>query len=61
MCVIGHDMSVLMKSTLPEDGAPGTFLVDGAGIVRWKHVGPLTDAVVADELKPALQQIEAAR
>ena len=42
-------------------GAPETFLVDGAGIIRWKHVGPLTDAIVADELMPALQQIEAAR
>jgi hypothetical protein len=31
------------------------------GIVRWKHVGPLTDAVIADELMPALQQVEAAR
>ena len=42
-------------------GAPETFLVDGAGIIRWKHVGPLTEAVVADKLIPALEQIEAAR
>ena len=42
-------------------GAPETFLVDGAGIIRWKHVGPLTDAIVADELMPALQQVEASR
>ena len=42
-------------------GAPETFLVDGVGIIRWKHVGPLTDAVVADELMPALQQVEASR
>lgn len=31
-------------------GAPETFLVDARGIVRWKHVGALTDAVVRDEL-----------
>ena len=36
-------------------------LVDGAGIIRWKHVGPLPDAVVADELMPALRQVEASR
>lgn len=42
-------------------GAPETFLVDGIGVIRWKHVGPLTDAVVADELMPALRQIEAER
>lgn len=42
-------------------GAPETFLVDGAGIVRWKHVGPLTDAIIGDELLPQLVQVEKAR
>jgi len=39
-------------------GAPETFLVDGAGIVRWKHVGPLSDAIIRDELLPHLTDIE---
>ena len=39
-------------------GAPETFLVDGKGIVRWKHVGPMTDAVVRDQLLPALVKAE---
>lgn len=39
-------------------GAPETFLVDAAGIVRWKHVGPMTDEDVRDELIPALEQLE---
>ena len=43
------------------DGAPETFLVDGTGIIRWKHVGALTEDVIADELMPALQQVEASR
>jgi len=42
-------------------GAPETFLVDGAGIVRWKHVGPLSEAIITDELLPQLVQIEKAR
>ena len=42
-------------------GAPETFLVDGTGIIRWKHVGALTEDVIADELMPALQQVEASR
>lgn len=42
-------------------GAPETFLVDGAGIVRWKHVGVLTDAIVHDQLLPALARAESAR
>lgn len=40
-------------------GAPETFLVDADGVIRWKHVGPITDATVRDEILPALQKIEA--
>jgi len=42
-------------------GAPETFLVDGKGIVRWKHVGAVTDAIIAQQLIPALEKIEAER
>jgi cytochrome c biogenesis protein CcmG/thiol:disulfide interchange protein DsbE len=35
-------------------GAPETFLVDAAGIVRWKHVGPVTDELIAAEIDPLL-------
>lgn len=38
-------------------GAPETFLVDGEGMVRWKHVGPIDDGVVQSSLKPALASI----
>lgn len=40
-------------------GAPETFLVDRDGRVRWKHVGPLTDAVIEQELLPVLSEVEA--
>lgn len=40
-------------------GAPETFLVDADGIIRWKHVGPMTDAIVRDRLLPALAAVEA--
>ncbi|ALN80517.1 disulfide oxidoreductase, DsbE subfamily protein [Lysobacter antibioticus] len=42
-------------------GAPETFLVDGRGIVRWKFVGPLTDATIRDELLPKLAEVEKTR
>ena len=42
-------------------GAPETFLVDGNGIVRWKHVGALSDTIVNDELLPALARAEHGR
>ncbi len=40
-------------------GAPETFLVDGDGIIRWKHVGPMSEATIQDELLPVLAEVEA--
>ena len=40
-------------------GAPETYLVDAVGIIRWKHVGPLDDAVVERDLLPAIAALEA--
>ncbi|HVI57645.1 MAG TPA: DsbE family thiol:disulfide interchange protein [Luteimonas sp.] len=42
-------------------GAPETFLVDARGIVRWKHVGALDDAVIDGQLVPLLRKLEAGR
>lgn len=41
--------------------APETFLVDGKGVIRWKHSGPLTDAIIHDELVPRLATLEQAQ
>jgi cytochrome c biogenesis protein CcmG/thiol:disulfide interchange protein DsbE len=40
-------------------GAPETFLVDAEGIVRWKHVGPLTDELIDDVVAPMVEAMEA--
>ncbi|MEG3789148.1 DsbE family thiol:disulfide interchange protein [Lysobacter sp. CCNWLW3] len=42
-------------------GAPETFLVDAKGVVRWKHVGPMSEATIRDELLPALTEVEKTR
>ena len=42
-------------------GAPETFLVDARGVVRWKHVGPVTSEVVEDDLLPLLAELESGR
>lgn len=42
-------------------GAPETFLVDAQGRVRWKHVGPLTEERVRDELAPLIEEIDPRR
>lgn len=35
-------------------GTPETFLVDANGVIRFKHVGELTDAVIEREIRPRL-------
>lgn len=35
-------------------GAPESFLIDARGVIRYKHIGPLTPDVVANSLKPAI-------
>lgn len=42
-------------------GAPETYLIDASGRIRWKHVGPLTEAIIANELRPQLQALESER
>ena len=39
-------------------GVPETFVVDQKGVIRHKHVGPITEAVWRDELLPLIEQIE---
>ncbi len=38
-------------------GVPETFLVDAAGVIRWKFAGALTPEIVAGELRPALARV----
>lgn len=37
-------------------GAPETFLIDGHGIIRYRHAGDLNDRVWNDEVKPLWQK-----
>ena len=40
-------------------GTPETFIVDQQGVIRHKHIGPLTREVVRDKILPLVQQLEA--
>ncbi|MEX0900037.1 MAG: DsbE family thiol:disulfide interchange protein [Gammaproteobacteria bacterium] len=40
-------------------GTPETFVVDREGVIRYKHVGPLTDDIIAGELVPLLDALGA--
>lgn len=39
-------------------GVPETYVVDGKGIVRYRHIGPLTDGIVRAEILPQLKRAE---
>jgi cytochrome c biogenesis protein CcmG, thiol:disulfide interchange protein DsbE len=38
-------------------GVPETFVIDGQGIVRYKHIGPLTAEAVRTRLEPVLKDL----
>ncbi len=38
-------------------GVPETFLIDQEGVVRFKHVGPLTPAVLEGEVMPLVRRL----
>jgi cytochrome c biogenesis protein CcmG/thiol:disulfide interchange protein DsbE len=39
-------------------GAPESFLIDGAGTIRHKVIGPLTPEIIEKELKPRIAQLQ---
>ena len=39
-------------------GAPETYLIDAEGIIRYKHIGPLTPEVIAKDLEPKIRALE---
>jgi cytochrome c biogenesis protein CcmG, thiol:disulfide interchange protein DsbE len=38
-------------------GAPETYLIDARGVIRYKHIGPLTPEVIATQLEPAIRNL----
>ena len=38
-------------------GVPETFVIDKEGIVRFKHIGPLTDEVIQTRLEPLIRSL----
>ena len=40
-------------------GVPETFVVDGNGVIRMKHIGPITPDVLANKIEPLLRKLDA--
>lgn len=41
-------------------GAPETFIIDKAGMIRYKHTGPISEAMMNDTLIPIIQGLNKA-
>jgi cytochrome c biogenesis protein CcmG, thiol:disulfide interchange protein DsbE len=39
-------------------GAPETFLIDGQGIIRYKHIGPLTPKIITTVIEPKIRALK---
>ena len=40
-------------------GVPETFVIDGNGVIRMKHIGPLTAEVIATRILPLVRKLDA--
>lgn len=38
-------------------GVPETFVIDQAGVIRYKHIGPITPDVLHKQIEPLLRQL----
>ena len=56
---VGSDPAGRAGIDLGVTGTPETFLIDGKGVIRLRHSGPIDDAVWAEKLAPMLEQLRA--
>ena len=40
-------------------GVPETFVIDRSGVIRFKHIGPLTPEVLRDKIEPLVRRLNA--
>jgi cytochrome c biogenesis protein CcmG/thiol:disulfide interchange protein DsbE len=40
-------------------GVPETYVIDRQGIIRYKHIGPLTADVVQEKVEPLVKELNA--
>ncbi len=57
--VSAHDLDGRIGIDYGVYGAPETFLIDKAGIIRWKHIGPLSPEVIERDLLPKIKALKA--
>jgi cytochrome c biogenesis protein CcmG/thiol:disulfide interchange protein DsbE len=56
---VGSDPSGRAGIELGVTGTPETFVIDGRGIIRHRHVGPITAELWEEELRPMFERLRA--
>ena len=54
---VGLDQDSRVAIDFGVTGAPETFVVDAAGVIRYKHIGPLTPKVWEETLWPLIERL----
>ena len=57
--LVGDDPESKAAIAFGVTGAPETFIVDAAGMIRYKHVGPITPDIWEERLWPIVQDLRA--
>lgn len=55
---VGQDPRSVAAIALGVTGAPETFIVDANGVIRYKHIGPITAEVWETKLAPLIAQLK---
>jgi cytochrome c biogenesis protein CcmG/thiol:disulfide interchange protein DsbE len=55
---IGDDFDGRVAIDLGVSGAPETFVIDAAGRVRHRHVGPISEGDWAESLRPMMEELK---
>ncbi|MBL8644399.1 MAG: DsbE family thiol:disulfide interchange protein [Rhodospirillaceae bacterium] len=55
---VGQDPRSTAAIALGVTGAPETFVVDAQGVIRYKHIGPITPEVWQTKLAPLIAQLK---
>ena len=54
-----HDLKGMVGIDYGVYGVPETFIVDKQGVIRFKHIGPVTPQVLRERIEPLLKELNA--
>lgn len=55
---VGTDADSRVVMDLGVTGAPETFVVDAKGVIRFKHIGPLTSQIWREKIKLLIEKLQ---